>query len=104
MKCQKVKPGIECTHWKKSGCTFPGGICQPVVEQCLTGGKNNEGCSNIMEFNGSKYCTVFAEPAAKWEDGLCNFATHRKAERKVIEQKINPLKAAKRAQRQGRGV
>ena len=43
----------------------------------------------------------FAEPEAKWQYGLCNYATHQKVERRVVEQKINPLKLAKRQARQG---
>jgi hypothetical protein len=37
------------------------------------------------------------KPLAKWRNGNCNFATHiqRKVEEQV--QKINPLKASKRA-------
>ena len=100
MRCQTVKPGVDCQFWKKM-CTYAGGSCYEVVEQCLTGGKKGEACERVGEFGGKKYCLVFAEPEAKWQHGLCNFATHQKVERKVVEQKINPLKLAKRQARQG---
>ncbi|MFA6033306.1 MAG: PxxKW family cysteine-rich protein [Myxococcota bacterium] len=100
MKCQTIKPGIECSFWNKQ-CTYPGGACYECVEQCLSGGKKGEGCERIIEKDGKKYCAVFAEPESRWQYELCNFATHQKVERKVFEQKINPLKLAKRQARQG---
>lgn len=100
MQCQTIKAGVECKFWNKQ-CTYPGGGCYEVVEQCLTGGKKGEGCARVIEIQGKKYCNAFAEPEARWQHGVCNFATHQKVDRKVVEQKINPLKLAKRQARQG---
>jgi hypothetical protein len=72
-----------------TGCSFNGGHCEPVVEQC-------EGCAQTHEYSGSRYCLTYGNPAAKWALGRCNFASHVKDDTKV-EWKINPLKASKRA-------
>ena len=66
---------------------------QPVVEKC-------EGCERIKEDEGLRHCTSYADPAAKWSLGVCNFATHVKASvDKQGKVKVNPLKASKRAAR-----
>jgi hypothetical protein len=70
------------------GCSFNGGRCHTVFEQC-------EGCGKIKEYTGGQFCTTFGNPEAKWALGRCNFATHVKGE-KQVEKKINPLKASKR--------
>jgi hypothetical protein len=68
-------------------------VFQPVVEKC-------EGCERIKEDNGLRHCTSYADPAAKWDMGVCNFATHVKASvDKEGKIKVNPLKASKRAAR-----
>jgi hypothetical protein len=72
-----------------TGCSFNGGHCEPVVEQC-------EGCAQIHEYSEDRYCLTYGNPAAKWALGRCNFASHVKDDTKV-ERKINPLKASKRA-------
>ena len=90
MQCQTVLPGTECTFWAKSGCVFQGNSCQVVVEAC-------EGCERIVEGSIGQVCSVAPAPAKKWAQGLCNFATHRKVEIENIEQKVNPLKASKKA-------
>lgn len=74
----------------KTGCTFNGGRCLAVTEQC-------ESCGNAKEYPSGVYCTVFANPASKWTLGRCNFATHFKIEGKKDEKMLNPLKASKRA-------
>ena len=102
MQCKTVKPGVECDFWSGK-CTYPGGSCYECVDQCLSGGKKGEACDRVLDIGGKKYCAVFAEPEAKWQHGLCGFATHQKVERKVFEQKVNPLKLAKRQARQGTG-
>ncbi|PLX92649.1 MAG: hypothetical protein C0619_05455 [Desulfuromonas sp.] len=90
MQCQTVLPGTECTFWKKTGCSAENGSCKVVVEEC-------EGCDRIAEGTIGKVCTAYPDPAAKWVNGLCNFATHRKVDVKIDDVRVNPLKAAKRA-------
>ncbi|MDT8421421.1 MAG: PxxKW family cysteine-rich protein [Desulfuromonadales bacterium] len=90
MQCQTVLPGTECTFWKKAGCSAENGTCKVVVEEC-------EGCDRIAEGTIGKVCTAYPDPAAKWVNGLCNFATHRKVDIKIDDVRVNPLKAAKRA-------
>jgi hypothetical protein len=77
----------------ENGLEFKGFVLEPIVENC-------QGCERIKEFEGSKYCTSYAQPAAKWRHGACNFATHIKASvDKEGKVKVNPLKASKRAAR-----
>jgi hypothetical protein len=75
----------------QKGCTYPGGACFEIVEQC-------EGCSRIVQYETGKFCSVYPHPAMKWRKGVCNFATHVNKEVKKDEtgKKINPLKATKR--------
>jgi hypothetical protein len=78
----------------EAGLTVNGMALEPVVEKC-------EGCDRIVAHeSGTRYCTTYPKPAAKWNMGVCNFATHMKAtvdtQGKV---KVNPLKASKRAAR-----
>ena len=89
MVCTTLKPGIECLFMKKSGCSYSGGKCFTIVENC-------EGCTRIVEFETRKYCSSFPYPAQKWQKGSCPMSTHVK-KAKADEQKINPLKASKRA-------
>jgi hypothetical protein len=49
-----------------------------------------------MEAAGAKYCSSYPNPSIKWKTNHCNFATHAKIEVQS-QQKINPLKASKRA-------
>lgn len=94
MRCESIKPGVECTFMTKKGCTFNGGRCNPVVEAC-------EGCDRILEVPEGRFCGVFPEPAVKWRRGACNLATHHKGNGKGNQdgQRINPLKASKRSAR-----
>ncbi|MDA8165135.1 MAG: PxxKW family cysteine-rich protein [Desulfobacteraceae bacterium] len=73
-----------------SAAVYASGEFQPIVEKC-------EGCERIVEAESTRYCRTYAEPAAKWKLGLCNFATHVKPEITIAKTKINPLKASKRA-------
>jgi hypothetical protein len=75
---------------KKAGCSYNGGKCHAIVESC-------EGCTRTLEFPGGKYCNSFPYPAQKWQNASCIMATHVKKAQKAEEQKINPLKASKRA-------
>ena len=94
MECVTIKPGMNCVFMKKTGCSFNGGACSPIIEAC-------EGCGYVMEHDNGKYCQIYSDPATKWVFGRCNFATHAKSEIQASAQRINPLKASKRSQRQG---
>lgn len=76
----------------EEGMLYNGFVCQPIVEKC-------DGCERTKGFEGNTYCTSYAQPAARWAMGACNFATHVKAEMEGGKVKINPLKASKRAAR-----
>lgn len=89
MICETVKKGVDCAFMSKKGCGFIGGSCHPVVEQCGE-------CSKIFDYESGKYCKIYPEPKSKWLRGNCPTASHIKME--ITEaQKINPLKASKRA-------
>lgn len=92
MHCVSIKPGVDCTFMSKKGCSFNGGKCHPVVDSC-------EGCDRILAAEDGNYCGSFPDPAVKWRRGACNLATHQKSNGKGAQtsQKVNPLKASKRA-------
>jgi hypothetical protein len=93
MVCNNVKQGVECFFMNKNGCQFNGGSCHQIVEQCV-------GCQKVKEFPAGTYCLIFPEPAVKWRTGKCSMATHLAKTGTAKEtQKINPLKASKRAAR-----
>jgi hypothetical protein len=89
MLCITTREGQECTFMSAKGCSYVGGTCQPAVEAC-------EGCDRAIAVGELAFCKSYPDPAAKWRQGNCNFATHIKGEAKV-DAKINPLKASKRA-------
>ncbi|MFP4476166.1 MAG: PxxKW family cysteine-rich protein [Desulfatibacillaceae bacterium] len=91
LKCTTVRPGHECVFMTKSGCSYNGGACLTIIEDC-------QGCQRIVETESGSYCKSCPEPAMKWKVGPCNLATH--ITRQVAAQaKINPLKASRRASR-----
>ena len=90
MICQTTKSGLECVFMTKKGCGFNGGTCHPIIDKC-------DGCGKIIERNPSKYCGIYPDPVGKWRMGKCPTATHIKVEIRETTQKINPLKASKRA-------
>src|SRR5512133_3923315 len=90
MICQTTKNGIECGFMTKKGCGFNGGSCVVIIDKC-------EGCNKIIECPTGKYCRVYPDPAVKWRTGKCPTASHIKVEIKESTQKVNPLKASKRA-------
>jgi len=93
MVCNSVKQGVDCFFMNKNGCQFNGGACHQIVEQCV-------GCQKVKEFPTGNFCLIFPEPAVKWRTGNCSMATHvAKAGAAKAAQKINPLKASKRASR-----
>jgi len=89
MICTTVRNGVDCTFMKKKGCSYNGGVCREIAEQC-------KGCSRIIIFESASYCSVAPEPALKWKNGICNMATHIKVEVTKTQTKINPIKASKR--------
>nr|WP_237559963.1 PxxKW family cysteine-rich protein [Desulfohalovibrio reitneri] len=76
----------------EQGLSYNGFILEPAVEQC-------EGCERLVALEAGKYCPSYAQPERKWAHGVCNFATHVRAEVSGGEVKVNPLKASKRAAR-----
>ena len=84
MECITIKPGMNCVFMKKTGCSFNGGACHPIVENCV-------GCGYVMENAQGNYCQLYADPATKWVFGRCNFATHVKGEVQPSAQRLNPL-------------
>ena len=89
MICTTVRNGVDCTFMKKKGCSYNGGVCHEIVEQC-------KGCGRTIEFETAFYCNAAPEPALKWKNGICNMATHVKSETVTKQAKINPIKASKR--------
>ncbi|MBN1547651.1 MAG: PxxKW family cysteine-rich protein [Syntrophaceae bacterium] len=96
MLCQTVKEGVECTFMSKNGCTFIGGSCKTIIESCV-------GCNKVVEYPTGQYCKVYADPASRWTTGKCAIASHVSRDIKETTQKINPLKASKRASKGGKG-
>jgi len=93
LSCMTLKIGKPCVFMTKSGCSYNGGRCHPVVDAC-------DGCGHVEIYDQVRYCKISAEPASKWSMGPCNMATHAKTAQKVeTPQKLNPLKASKRSQR-----
>ncbi len=90
MLCVTLKKGVPCAFMTTKGCTFNGGHCHPVVDPC-------EGCSRTLAVDSDTFCSVAPHPAQKWATGSCNFATHVSRQVNEQTQKLNPLKASKRA-------
>lgn len=77
----------------EGGINFKGNLMQPITEKC-------DGCERAIAFEGATYCPSYAQPERKWAHGVCNFATHVRAEKASDGKvKVNPLKASKRAAR-----
>ncbi len=89
MICTTVREGDECVFMAASGCKYNGGKCEQVVDSC-------EGCNRAKKSEIGTYCLAAPDPALKWKNGNCNFATHVKTTVAIKEQKINPIKASKR--------
>lgn len=88
--CQIVRKGIRCQFAKRDGkCDYTGGRCYPVVINCAE-------CKNVETYNNEIYCKIYMSPDAKWYSDGCPMNTNKKNVVKEI-QKINPLKASKRA-------
>ncbi|RLC01401.1 MAG: hypothetical protein DRI57_31155 [Deltaproteobacteria bacterium] len=90
MVCTTVRKGMECPFMTAKGCSYNGGICHEIVEQC-------NGCNRSAEFASGWFCTASPEPSIKWKNGKCNLASHVTTTANENKIKINPLKASKRA-------
>ena len=90
MICQTIKDGQDCSFMTKKGCGYNGGSCHTILELCGD-------CSKIFDVSTGRYCKVYPNPASKWTTGKCPTATHTKSAVVESTQKINPLKASKRA-------
>lgn len=92
-KKKKVQSGLDGATLTDNGVLYNGFILEPIIESC-------DGCERVTPFEGKKYCPSYAMPARKWTRGVCNFATHVRAETTSGgDVKVNPLKASKRAAR-----
>ena len=89
MICTTIRKGTECAFMTGKGCSYTGGLCHEVIEQC-------SGCNRSAEFETGWYCTACPEPAIKWKNGNCNFATHVTTTAATNKAKLNPIKASKR--------
>ncbi|MDJ0784517.1 MAG: PxxKW family cysteine-rich protein [Desulfosarcinaceae bacterium] len=92
MLCDTIRKGQECAFMTANGCAYNGGLCHEIVEQC-------KGCNRAAELSSGWYCASCPEPSTKWKYGNCNLATHVSSAAAGNKQKINPLKASKRARR-----
>lgn len=90
MICTTVRQGMECPFMTAKGCSYNGGICCEIAEQC-------NGCKRTIEFSSSWYCTACPDPKLKWKNGNCNLASHVVSAVKEAAAKVNPLKASKRS-------
>lgn len=73
----------------EQGVELKGIVMEAIIDKC-------EGCDRVRTFEEQKFCGSYSNPARKWVDGRCNFATHIKNEGGKAA-KVNPLKASKRA-------
>jgi len=89
MICTTIREGENCVFMTNKGCSYNGGNCLPIVEEC-------DGCKRPKEFATGIYCLAAPDPSLKWTNGNCNMATHVKTTAEVKTQKINPIKASKR--------
>lgn len=87
--CTTIKNGLPCPFMGRHKCGFSNGECNPIISKC-------EGCTNVSTYNEKVYCNTYMNPESKWLSGRCPVCTV-KVEVKVVEQKINPLKASKKA-------
>ena len=89
MICTTVREGDECVFMTAKGCSFNGGACLPIIDQC-------NGCQKTSEYATGTFCTAAPDPSLKWKNGNCNMATHIKVAAASKGKKLNPIKASKR--------
>ncbi len=92
MECTTVRKGSECPFMTKQGCSYNGGICHKTIESC-------DGCNRKLENGSGWFCSACPDPEQKWKNGNCNLASHVTTATTQKKQKVNPLKASKRARR-----
>jgi len=92
MVCTTIRVGSECPFMTAKGCSYNGGICHEIVENC-------DGCNRVSEHSSRWYCTACPEPFLKWKNGNCNMASHITRISTAKNGKLNPLKASKRGNR-----
>lgn len=92
MNCTTVRQGKACPFMTAKGCSFNGGICHEIVDQC-------QGCKRTTEATAGWYCEAYPDPSKKWSYGSCNLATHVANDTADKKAKLNPLKASKRKNR-----
>lgn len=92
MICTTVRSGMECSFMTKNGCSYNGGFCHEIVENC-------SGCGRKTQLPNGWFCTACPEPSLKWKNGNCNLATHVTTAAAATNVKINPLKASKRSRK-----
>jgi hypothetical protein len=92
MICTTIKKGHDCTLMTANGCSYNGGFCHEIVDEC-------KDCNRSAKFQTAWYCTACPEPGLKWKNGICNLATHVSSIVKSEQGHINPLKASKRGSR-----
>jgi hypothetical protein len=92
MVCTTVREGQECPFMTAAGCSYNGGMCHEIVEDC-------DGCNRKSQYSSGWYCSACPEPSIKWKNGICNLASHVSASGAEKKAKINPLKASKRSRR-----
>ena len=92
MICTTVREGDDCVFMTAKGCSYNGGACLPIIDQC-------NGCQRTSEYETGMYCVAAPDPSLKWKNGNCNLASHVVKETSLAKSKINPLKASKRANR-----
>ena len=81
MICTTIRDGKECPFMTAKGCSYNGGICHEIVEQC-------SGCNRSIEYKTGWYCSAYPDPTMKWKVGNCNMATHTKATNKTAMRTI----------------
>ena len=89
MICKTIRKGKECPFMTPEGCSYNGGLCHKVVEQC-------NGCNRASKYSTKWYCSACPDPSIKWRNGNCNIASHVVSAAVSDEPKLNPLKASKR--------
>ena len=89
MICTTVRTGMECRFMSANGCSYNGGICHEIVEQC-------DGCKRASKHSNSWYCSACPDPIVKWKNGDCNLASHVSTSNKDSNGKLKPLKASNR--------
>lgn len=87
MKECKLKRATICSYYKDGICLLEY-ECKEIPKAC-------EKCNKVVEFDGTKYCSVYVNPEGKWKNGICPMASHVSRERKDEEKFIDPLKKAK---------